>query len=238
MEGGRFLFIMSMIPRHHHHRASSLDCRSGSRAGLRRGATLVELILFMAIVAAVGISMLPLLFSATEDRLLQQTVSAVEQNGVQILQTIGYHVRHAERIVAPDRQEAGTLLTLQTSSGMTNPTIIGLSSGALVLIQRAIRQDISSSQVAVESFWVQNISTSNSRGSLLIRFTLSRTIRLQAPRRYSQTFEGAFAPYPADDPKGDDCHCAVPGCGGASLYVWQVCTSGTCETAQTQLQCP
>ena len=202
------------------------------------GATLVELILFMAIVAAVGIAMLPMLFSATEDRLLQQTVSAVEQNGAQILQTIGYHVHHAERIIAPDRQQTGTLLTLQTSSGTTNPTIIGLNSGALVLIERAIRQDISSSQVAVESFTVQNTSTSDARGSLLVRFTLSRTIRLQAPRRYYQTFEGAFSLYPADDTKGDKCHCAEPGCATASLYVWQVCSTGACETAQTQLQCP
>lgn len=192
----------------------------------------------MAIVAAVGIAMLPMLFSATEDRLLQQTVSAVEQNGTQILQTIGYHAHHAERIIAPDRQETGRLIALQTSSGSTNPTIIGFSSGALVLIRGAVREDISSSQVAVESFWVQNTSTSDGRNSLLVRFTLSRTIRLQAPRRYYQTFEGAFTLYPTDDPKGDDCRCAQPGCATSSLYVWQVCEAGGCETAQTQLTCP
>ncbi len=205
---------------------------------LRHGSTLIELLLFMAILAAVGVSMLPLLFSATEDRLLQQTVATVEQNGVQLLQTIGYHVRHAEKIVAPLARENGSVLTLQTESGGTNPTIIGISSGALILIRGASRQVISSSQVAVESFTVQNTSTTEGRGSVLVRFRLSRTIRLQAPRRYGQSFEGVFTTFPDDALQGDDCQCAQPGCASASLYVWQLCESGTCETAQTQLQCP
>ncbi len=192
----------------------------------------------MAILAVVGVSMLPLLFSATEDRLLQQTVSTVEQNGVQLLQTIGYQVRSAERIIAPASRDQGSVLTLQTGSGTTNPTIIGISSGALMLIQGAIRQMISSPQVAVESFAVQNTSTSDSRGSVLVRFRLSRTIRLQAPRRYGQSFEGVFTTFPDDTLQGDDCQCAQPGCASASLYVWQVCASGACQTAQTQLQCP
>ncbi len=223
------------------HLRSSLAALARSYGGqvrLRSGATLVELLLFMAILAAVGIAMFPFLFSATEDRLLQQTVSAVEQTGNQLLQVIGYQIRHAERIVAPALHEDGSILTLQTGSGGTNPTIIGVASGALIMIQRADRQTISSSQVAVESFTVENTSTSASRGSVRVRFRLSRTIRLQAPRKYAQSFEGVFSTFPDDVLNGNACGCAQPGCGSTSLYVWQVCDAGTCQTAQTQLQCP
>ena len=202
------------------------------------GTTLIELMLFVAILAVLGVSMLPLLFSATEDRLLQQTESTVEQNGVQMLQIIGYQVHHAERIIAPALHENGSILTLQTSSGALNPTIIGINSGALILIRNTGRQTISSSQVAVESFTVSNTSTSASRGSVRVAFRLSRTIRLQAPRKYVQSFEGVFTTYPDDVLQGDACHCANAGCGNASLYVWDICVAGTCETAQTALQCP
>lgn len=205
---------------------------------LRPGTTLIELLLFMAILGVVGISALPLLFSATEDRLLQQTISNVEQNGIQLMQTIGYHVRHAERIITPALQSTTSVLTLQTGSGDTNPTIIGISSGALILIRRTVRETISSSQVAVESFTVQNTSVSDGHGSVLVRFRLSRTIRLQAPRRYVQTFESVFTTFPDDTIRGDDCACGQPGCATASLYVWPVCDAGTCQTTQTQLQCP
>ncbi len=207
-------------------------------APIRPGTTLIELLLFMAILGIVGISALPLLFSATEDRLLQQTISNVEQNGVQLMQTIGHHVRHAEKIVNPAAQSTTSILTLQTGSGDTNPTVIGISSGALILIRRTERETISSSQVAVESFTVQNTSASAGRDSVLVRFRLSRTIRLQAPRRYIQTFESVFTTFPDDAISGDDCACAQPGCGSSSLYVWQVCNAGAGQTAQSQLQCP
>ena len=45
-------------------------------------------------------------------------------------------------------------------------------------------------------------------------------------------------PFPDDVLTGNDCHCAVPGCASPSSYVWQVCQDGTCQTTQTQMQCP
>jgi hypothetical protein len=90
----------------------------------------------------------------------------------------------------------------------------------------------------VEDFFVQDTSTSANRGSVLVRFTLSKTIRLQAPRRYGRTFEGVFSIFPADEPKGTLCNCGAPSCIGPTLYLWQVCIAGGCQSAQTQLECP
>lgn len=204
----------------------------------RKGTTLIELLIFIAILAIVSVAVLPLLFAATEDRLLQQTISLVEQNGAQLLQTIGNEARHAERVISPALGATGSILTLQTSSGSTSPTIVGFATGALVLVRRTAKQTLSSTQVAIGDFSVRNTSTSVSRQSVMVSFTVSRTIRLQAPRTFSRTFEALFTLYPDDRPHAEACTCAVPGCAGNGTYVWQVCEMGSCLTAQTALQCP
>lgn len=204
---------------------------------LRRGSTLIELLLYIAILGTVAASLLPLLYASSEDRLLQQTIATVEQSGQQLLQTIGHYVRHSERVVRPKQPGSGAVLTLQTGSGATNPTIIGSVSGTLILIQGTVKQVMSSSQVAVRDFTVWNTSTSAGRESVLVRFTLSRTIRLQAPRFYSKTFEAVFSLFPDDVTTGDSCGCAPPGCAN-DVYIWEVCVSGMCELIDTELGCP
>lgn len=203
----------------------------------RPGTTLIELLLFTAILVIVSVSVIPILFYATEDRLLQQTASVVEQNGTQLLQTIAYRVRHAERIISPSPGTAGSVLVLQTSSGATNPTIIGISTGAMLFIHHTIQETLSSTQVAVEDLEFRNTSTSATRQSVQVTFRLSRTIRLQSPRSYSRQFEAVFTVFPDDDLHEEDCVCAVPGCAG-DYYAWQVCEEAQCLTAQTELECP
>ena len=204
----------------------------------RPGATLIELLIFIAVLALVGVAVMPLLFATAEDRLLQQTVSIVEQNGAQILQTITYRVRHAEKILDPSISSTGSILAVQTGSGSTDPTIFGISSGALVIIHRTAKEIVSSTQVAVQDLVVRNTSQSATRQSVFVQFKVSRTIRLQAPRSYLRTFEALITLHPDDEREGNACACAVPGCAGGNVYAWQVCEEGACLTAQTPLECP
>ncbi|MFA6039622.1 MAG: type II secretion system protein [Candidatus Peribacteraceae bacterium] len=204
----------------------------------RPGVTLIELLVFVAIFAVVGFTVLPLLFSATENRLLQQTVSLVEQNGLQVLQQIG-RLAAAERILDPPPQEEGIVLTLQSGSGAMNPTIIGALSGSLVVIRRATKQVITSPQVALDEFRVWNTSASTLLQSFRVSFRVSRAIRLQAPHIYERTFEGTFTLPPGDEPRGAACGgavCSAPSCAGM-IYTWKVCQSFMCSDAQTYLPC-
>lgn len=203
----------------------------------RPGTTLIELIIYVAVISLVVAVALPMLFSATENRLLQQTISIVEQNGTQVLQNASLRIRHAERILDPPMGETGSVLALQTSSGATNPTIIGVSSGSLVIIEHATRELISSPQVAIQDFIVHNTSTSDSRQSVSISFRSSRTIRLQMPHSYVQSFEETFTLLPNDLPIGDECGCAVPSCEGANVYGWDVCEEGLCLHASDVMSC-
>ncbi len=203
----------------------------------RPGTTLVELIIYMAVLAVVGVAVFPLLFASTEDRLLQETVALVEQNGLQILQGIATRVSHAERILSPSTATSAPVLALQSGSGATNPIIVGVFEGVLRLVERTNFQDLSSNQVAVSNVRFRNTSVSASRQSIEVTFTVSRAIRLQAPHSYSQSFQGVFTIAPDDIMEPSDCQCAVPGCDGNDNYLWEVCESGTCLQSQTQMEC-
>lgn len=208
------------------------------RLSSRPGTTLIELLIFLAVLSMVIGTALPILFSATENRLLQQTISIVEQNGTQVIQNASLKIRQAERVLSPAIGQTGSVLALQNASGSLNPTIIGLNSGSIVLIQHTTRELVSSQQVAVQDFVVRNTSTSDSRQSVTISFSVSRTIRLQQPHSYGQHFEFTVNLLPDDVATGDACGCIPPYCTGNNVYSWHVCQSGTCLGATTQLECP
>lgn len=205
---------------------------------MRPGTTLIELLIFVALIGLVIGIMLPILFASTENRLLQLTIGTVEQNGIQTMQTIALRVRQGERILDPAAGHTGSVLALQTSSGSTNPTILGILSGSLVVIRYSTKEVVSATDVAIRDFVVKNTSTSASRQSVQITFKVSRTIRLQQPHSYTRTFEGVFNLLPDDIAVGDACNCATPQCPTSGTYQWEVCESNSCYSGSTPLQCP
>lgn len=204
----------------------------------RPATTLVELLIFMAILGMVIAITLPLLFSATENRLLQTTISIVEQNGAQILGNVSQRIRAGEKILSPAMGATGSVLVLQTASGSTDPTIIGMNSGSLIIIEHLTRETVSTEQVAVTHFVVRNTSTSATRQSVSISFTISRTIRLQMPHSYIRSFETTVSLLPSDVVVGNSCGCAAPACNVRDEYIWEVCEVGSCILVETPLECP
>lgn len=202
---------------------------------LRRGVTLVELILFMAIAAIMGLALMPLLFSSTENRLLQESVAHVENNGPQLMQVIGRKVRDSERILDPLPGGTSEVLAIQMSSGSLTPTIFGVVTGAMLQIEKTTQQTISASEVSVQDFRVRNISNGQSTG-VTISFVLTRSLRLEAPRFYTQSFQSTFTIFPKNVLTGNTCGIALPGCTGNNRYTWQVCDPGA-ENAATQIDC-
>ena len=203
-----------------------------------RGVSLVELLIFLAILGAVSSLMLPLLFTASQTRYRQQTVAAVEQNGAQALQDILFRVRGAERILSPTAAHSGSFLVLQTSSGTTNPTVIGLQSGSLILIQHTTQRTLTSPQVGVTDFVVRNTSVSVSKQSLDVSFRLSRATRDPGLDTYTRFFDTAMSLLPNDKPVGGACGCTLPTCPVNNTVNWKVCDSGVCSTSSALMRCP
>ncbi|UPA22621.1 hypothetical protein K8942_00180 [Candidatus Peribacteria bacterium] len=205
----------------------------------RAGSTLVELLIFAALLGIVMGAVLPLLFMAAEDRLLQQTISLVERNGVQAMQNITQRVRNGERIITPALGMTGSVLVVQTSSGAINPTIVGINSGSLIVIERVTKEIITSSQVAITHFEVRNTSVSDTHPSVEIIFNVSRTTRLQQPHSYGEIFRSSITLFPNDLPSGANDQCVAPFCLPANTFNWQIYdpVSADCLEATLPMTC-
>ena len=195
----------------------------------RPGITLIEVLLFVVLMGMMVVTIMPLLFNSTESRQRQDAIALVEQNGAQIIQSITQAVRSAERVISPAQGGTGYILSLQTSSGATNPTIIALYSGSIVMVQGRARRTLSSERVGITHFAVDNTSASDTRQSVAITLGLRRIIRLHQPLVYTGNFDVVVNLYPDDVVTGDSCGCLAPFCDSASgTYVWQVCNDGLC----------
>lgn len=162
---------------------------------LRPGATLIELLLFIVIVSMVGTVVVNLLFQSTEARILQETQAQVEQNGAQMLQQIAEVMRNGSRILYPSQAgSTGAMLSVE-KAGYEYPVVFSLSGGYMQRSEGPTSNYISSDQVSVTDFVVTSTSVGEGEQSVFIRFTVSRVIRLSAPRSYIRVFEGSFSLY-------------------------------------------
>lgn len=202
----------------------------------RPGTTLVELMLFSVFFLLSSSAILVMLFSSTEQRARQQAIATVDQNGVQLLQTLGRRIRRAERIIDPPRQNSGSILYLQMAENDENPTIITVGSGALLVAQHNTVRTLSSDQVTVSNLSILNTSVSDDRASVHLSFTLSRSGILPQELEYVRIFETFVVLFPDDDLQGNVCGCIAPVCD-SNTYVWQVCDAETCNNASENLPC-
>lgn len=204
----------------------------------RAGTTLVELVLFLAFFMVAGSMVVSILFSTSEQRIMQRTILTVERAGLQHLQIIVRHVQHAERILDPAAPgSTGSILALTVASESVNPTIITASGGALIVVQHDTVQ-VLPLMVPLEHFTVRNTSSSASHPSVLISFdlTLSFPLPSLAQRTYTRHFERLITLLPDDFVAGDDCGCASPVCTQGT-YRWEVCDGGACTFSEATLSC-
>lgn len=201
----------------------------------RPGTSLVELSLFLAFFAVSGTVLVMFMINTTEQRAKQQTFAMVEQNGLQIMQIIGNRIRGAERILDPPIGSTGSIVALQVANETLNPTTIGIASGSIYVGEGSGFDSLSPIVVTVSDFFVHNTSSASDRSSLLVRFTVSRTIPTSLQQTYSQTFETLVRLYP-DDIESTQCGCTAPVCN-AGTYTWQYCESDTCYTNSGSYAC-
>jgi prepilin-type N-terminal cleavage/methylation domain-containing protein len=202
----------------------------------RPGFTLIEVLLFVVIFGLVAAIMVPLLFTSTETRMRQQTIALVEESGVQILQAMVRRIHNAERILSPAAGATGAVLALQVRSGASDPMVFGVQTGAILMVEGAQEQTLTSEQVAVTDFVVRNTSQTSDAPSVAVTFTVSRTIRLQAPHTYTRTFDAFVTLHPDDDPEGSSCSCSAPTCSAKRLS-WETCPASSCEAYSTVMEC-
>ncbi len=201
----------------------------------RQGTTLVELLLFLAFFALSSGVILAFFFSTTEQRIRQQTVMTVDQSGIQLLQTLSQRIRNAERVLYPALGASGTVLALQMPIEEDSPSIFALSGGTIVLVSHDSPLILGAERVVISNFVARNTSATSERQSVLISFTLSRSIPLTTPLVYRRPFEMLVTLFP-DDATNSHCSCTAPACMSGQ-FEWQICDADVCSNATTPLEC-
>ncbi len=222
---------------HHSRRGFSSLRSSASRQKLRRGFSLIELILFLGILTILSGTIIGLLTSTQDARIRQRSVASLEQNGANVLYTLTRRVRRAEAILDPPVQHSGAILALQMASASEYPTIFARNgSGNLQFVQATSLDLLLEQGITIQnmSFW----NTSNASGkSALISFDLQTTIPLLKPEPYIRHFSAAVSLYPDDQSEAGDCgSCPVPVCINHS-YSWSYCENEVCTGAPFQIKC-
>lgn len=94
----------------------------------QKGYTLIELLLYVAIVGALLTSVTMFYGSAIEARVKGQSISEVEQQGALAIEYITQTIRNANAILAPDMGTTGSSLVLSVPTGSLSPTTFDLGS--------------------------------------------------------------------------------------------------------------
>lgn len=140
----------------------------------QKGFTLIELLLYTSITGLIILSISILWSIVMQSRLKNQTIAEVEQQGIQVMQIITQTARNAESITSPASGISSSSLTLDVVNAGSDPTIFDLVSGVIRIREGAGNPiSLSNSRITASSLNVQNLSRTQTPGTVRISFTLT-----------------------------------------------------------------
>lgn len=155
----------------------------------QKGVTLVELLLYMGLLAILLVIMTNLFVSIVELKLESDSTSAIEQDGRFIMSRIIYDINNADSITTPASPGAsgGTLVLVNGSETLTYSL-----SGSNLQLNSSINgsANLNSSEATISGLSFQRLGPSGGRNSIKINFTVtSVTQRKQGTesKNYSYT---------------------------------------------------
>lgn len=204
----------------------------------RPGVTLVELMLFITLMAVASGAVLGFLLLTADARVRQSSRADVQQVAVQLHQMLSYELRSAERVLFPPRAATGTTLALQVGVQDGSPLVLTTNSGVLLLVRGANGYLITPEDITVTAMRVTNLSSADGTPAVQLHLALQKRIPLAQQEYATATVDLGVAPLPTDDPLGDDCGCAAPSCADGQL-TWQTCIAQSCGVvSDIPVSCP
>lgn len=141
---------------------------------LNRGFTLVELLLYIALVSFVILSLSVFFSMILSSRVKNQTIAEVEQQGARTMQTIVQSVRNAESINSPAQGANASSLSLHSLTGSIDPTVFDLSGGTIRIKEGSgLEINLTSPRIIASGLDFYNLSRDDSPGAIRITFTLT-----------------------------------------------------------------
>ena len=158
------------------------------------GFTIIELLLYTAISAAMIASISIILSTLLEIRVKNQSIVEVEQQGQIIMIDLTRAVRNADTVNGLPAATTGTTLSI-TENG--NTSVYSLENGRLVVsVNGSDNTPLSGSKIEISNLVFSNFGRPGTKGLFRIEYTVSRSNPLAgAGPALSRTFFGSAAPY-------------------------------------------
>lgn len=156
----------------------------------KTGFTLVELLLYVGISSTLLLVTSLFLGMMLEARVKNQTISEVEGQGAQVMQTITQNIRNAQNITSPSVGASGASLTLDVVNIARDPTIFDLASGVVRIKEGSGAYiPLTNSHVVVSGLNFANLSRPSTPGVVRVSFTVTY-VNPEGRKEYdfSQTF--------------------------------------------------
>ena len=140
----------------------------------KKGFTLIELLLYISLTGIIILSVSILTINILQSRVKNQTITEVEQQGVQIMQQITQAIRDAEEINSPTIGNSAPSLSLQVTSSIDDPTVFNISNNILKIKKGTSQEeDLHNSRVSLSNLTFSNLTRTDTPGIIRIEFILS-----------------------------------------------------------------
>ncbi len=141
---------------------------------MKRGFTLVEIILYIGTLTILLTSLSIFLVYLLDARVKFTTITEVEQQGYFVLAQITQTVRNAEGINSPALGSSGSTLSVDVIDAIDDPTIFN-PSGALIQVTKGTSSsvDLLSDNIEISGLTFTRVGNGIGKGAIKINFTLT-----------------------------------------------------------------
>lgn len=156
----------------------------------QRGFTLIELLLYVGIASLIMLTISSFLILVVNARQKHHTLSEVEQQGIQATEMLTQLIRESDDVTAPAVGATSSSLTLDMPDAADDPTVIGVTGGAIDITQGANGAvALTNSRVTISNLTFTNLSRDDDLDSIQLEFTVTYTNPSSTnPYDYEETF--------------------------------------------------
>lgn len=158
----------------------------------RKGYTLVELLIFLAISSVALVAFVGILVIVVQLQVRQTSTGSVQQESTALLQQMQYYVQNSSLVDMPINAVGTSTLRLRMASSSVDPTTITLVNGMVYLQQgSATATPLTSSRVTVSNLLFVRHANPPSHDTVSISFTTTYNAPANTEQFFAQSFRTA-----------------------------------------------
>jgi prepilin-type N-terminal cleavage/methylation domain-containing protein len=156
-----------------------------SQVSSQRGFSLIELIIYVAIMSILVVVLCSTFASILEVQTDSKATSSVDQDSRYIIAKLNYDMQSASSIVAPavGSQSAALQLSINTATQS-----YALSNGNLQLTKNSQADNLNSTNTSISNLTFKRLGTGTANDTIRVQFTMTSLIKRTANKTETKTF--------------------------------------------------